>query len=153
VNTAPLLTLTFGELPGEIELPPAACGVDIFDTAALWLTSQLQAHASRPIVYVRGPNQLALCATPGRSEAATLDFGEAFRVTYTDRDYLIPADRLRIGGAATLPRAGDLIREEIAGELHEFEVMAEAGIPPWRYSDPHHRLLRIHTKQIAGLSV
>jgi hypothetical protein len=120
------------------------------DTAALWLAAQLQAHASRPVVYVRGATQLSLCATPGRSEVATEDFGAAFRITYTDRDYLIPADRLRIGGSPTLPQAGDTIRETIAGELHEFEVMADPGLPPWRYSDPHHRLLRVHTKQIAG---
>ena len=34
------------------------------------------------------------------------------------------------------------------GKVYIYEVNAPGSEPPWRWSDPHRRLLRIHTKQI-----
>ena len=62
------------------------------------------------------------------------------------RDFLVLAADLVLAGKAELPRAGDRIRETDGGQIFLYEVMAPGGEPPWRYSDPYRRALRIHTK-------
>jgi hypothetical protein len=64
-----------------------------------------------------------------------------------ERDYLIAADDLVLGGAATLPERGDQIDETIDGATVTFEVLPLAGEAHWRYSDPFRTLLRVHTRQ------
>jgi hypothetical protein len=58
-----------------------------------------------------------------------------------------PAD-LVIAGSQVLPERGDTIRETQNGNVYIYEVMAPGSEPHWRWSDPHRKLLRIHTKQI-----
>jgi hypothetical protein len=149
MNFAPLTTLALSEyLPTAVEPPPLECGTDVMADAALWLADQLHAHTSRPVTYCRGATEVALCATVGRSAATQEDIYGALRVIYTDRDYLIPASQLLIEGVATLPMEGDRIKEDLDGAIVEFAVVASEGEPAWRYSDPHGRMLRIHTKEI-----
>lgn len=63
------------------------------------------------------------------------------------RDYLITTADLMLDGSATLPQRGDCIRETQGSLVFVYEVMAPGNEPPWRYSDPYRRALRIHTKQ------
>ena len=64
------------------------------------------------------------------------------------RDYIVEATRLVLGGAVTLPRKGDRIREADGAKAYVYEVMAPGSEPCWRYSDLERRALRIHTKLV-----
>lgn len=130
------------------EPEPAVCGNDVMARGMAWLTGQLQAHASQPVVYQRGNAKVALCATFGR-KLLKLDDGEGgIRMEWTDRDFLIPAASLVIGGGAVLPKRGDLVRVAAGAEVLVYEVGAPGGEPPWTWSDPFRRMLRIHAKQV-----
>jgi hypothetical protein len=88
-------------------------------------------------------------ATIGRTLLKLDDGYGGVRMEWTDRDFLIHAADLILGGEPTLPARGDLIRETDSGVTYVYEVMAPGNEPPWRWSDVYRQVLRIHTKQIA----
>ncbi len=136
--------------PAAATLPqPGSCGNDLMAAGAAWITGQLQAHASRPVVYVRGTAGIAVCASIGRTLLKLDDGDGGIRMEWTDRDFLIPTAKLILGGVKVTPERGDLIRERHNGILSTFEVLAPGGEPPWRWSDPHRNLLRIHAKLVS----
>lgn len=69
-------------------------------------------------------------------------------MVYTDRDFIVAAEDLVFSGQTILPQRGDKIREMRGTQTFIYEVSAPAGEPEWRWSDPHNKLLRIHTKLI-----
>ncbi len=121
---------------------------DLLDDGLAWLAEKLQAHASRPVVYRRGADEVTVQAIVGRTLLKLSDGYGGVRMEWTDRDFLIAAEDLILAGQKTLPQRGDQIRETTGGKTLVYEVLAPAGEPEWRWSDPHRRLLRIHTKQI-----
>ena len=70
------------------------------------------------------------------------------RMEWTDRDYLISAAKLVLGGVQVEPQAGDQIRETVGDAVHVYEALAPGGEPAWRWSDPHRRMLRVHAKHV-----
>jgi len=85
----------------------------------------------------------------GRGSGLKLDDGYGgVRMEWTDRDFLIAPEDLILGGQKSLPERGDQIRETVGTQTFVYEVLAPAGEPEWRWSDPHRKLLRIHTKQV-----
>jgi len=122
--------------------------LNLLHKGAAWLGEQRHAHLSRPVVYCRGSICLTLKATVGHTEFEQSDQYGTLRRTQS-RDYLIRAEDLVIAGAQVLPQAGDRILETQTPVVYIHEVMAPGGEPPWRYSDPYRRTLRIHTKHIA----
>lgn len=120
---------------------------NLLDQGAAWLADQLKTHASTEVVYQRGANQVAVQATIGKTEFE-VDDGAGIIQRVQSRDYLIQAADLQLGGLATLPRAGDRIRERVGEKTFVYEVLAPGNEPPYRYSDPFRKLLRIHTKHV-----
>jgi hypothetical protein len=121
---------------------------DLLQTGSDWLADQLKTHASRPLVYRRGAQQVAVQATVGRTLLKLDDGFGSVRMEWTDRDFLIHAADLVLGGSATLPERGDVIRETQGTTTFVYEVMAPGKEPPWRWSDVFRKVLRIHTKQV-----
>lgn len=121
---------------------------DLLETANQWLAAKLKAHASRPVIYRRGTDEVTVQAIVGRTLLKLSDGYGGVRMEWTDRDFLIAAEDLILGGQKTLPQRGDQIRETAGGKTLVYEVLAPGGEPEWRWSDPHRRLVRIHTKQI-----
>ncbi|MFH1022122.1 MAG: hypothetical protein V1809_01895 [Planctomycetota bacterium] len=121
---------------------------DLLKQGSRWLEGMRVAHASRPVVYVRGADSVEVSATIGRT-IFSLDQGYSVIERVETRDYLVLAADLVIGGVATLPRAGDRIREVEGNKAYVYEVMAPGNEPCWRYSDPYRKTLRIHTKHVA----
>jgi hypothetical protein len=121
---------------------------DLLQTGSDWLADQLKAHASRPVVYHRGTQQVTVQATVGRTLLKLDDGYGGVRMEWTDRDFLIHAADLVLGGSPTLPERGDLIRETQGAKTFIYEVMAPGKEPPWRWSDVFRKVLRIHTKQV-----
>jgi hypothetical protein len=121
---------------------------DLLETGSDWLADQLKTHASRQVVYGRGVEQVTVQATIGRTLLKLDDGFGGVRMEWTDRDFLIHAADLVLGGSATLPERGDQIRETVGTQTFVYEVMAPGREPPWRWSDPYRKVLRIHAKQI-----
>lgn len=122
---------------------------DLLETGQQWLADQLKTHASRSVVYVRGIEQVVVPATIGRTLLKLDDGYGGVRMEWTDRDFLISAADLLLAGNAATPERGDRIRETVGAQILVFEVMAPGKEPPWRWSDPFRKMLRIHTKHVA----
>jgi hypothetical protein len=113
-----------------------------------WLANQLKVHASSEVTYQRGVNQVQVQAMIGRTLLKLEDGYGGVHMEWTDRDFLIATADLILAGSPVLPERGDIIRETENGTTYLYEVMAPGNEPPWRWSDPHRQLFRIHTKQI-----
>lgn len=116
--------------------------MDLLRDGLDWLDRQRERFLARSIRYRRGALEAVLLATIGRT-IFRLDIGIGVTERIEARDYLISASRFAGFG---LPERGDRISEEADGKRHLYEVLAPGGEPPWRWSDPHRRCLRIHTK-------
>jgi hypothetical protein len=121
---------------------------DMLQSGQEWLADQLKQHASRPVVYGRGIEQVSVQATIGRTVLKLDDGYGGVRMEWTDRDFLIQTADMILGAALVTPERGDLIRQTVGANTSVYEVMAYGGEPPWRFSDPFGKLLRIHTKFI-----
>ena len=120
---------------------------DLLRTGSDWLEAQRTEHMTRSVVYERGDSNVEVPATIGRT-LFEVDDGLGVLVRTESRDYLILAEHLVLDGQPTLPQRGDRVRETEAGQTVVYEVMAPGKEPPWRYSDPYRKTLRIHTKQV-----
>ncbi len=121
---------------------------DLLDRGAAFLDAQRHQHLSRSVLYRRGTDEKEVQATVGKTEFEQADdAGLIHRVE--SRDFLVRTADLDLGAGPILPRAGDQVRETVGMSVFVYEVNAPGGQPPWRYSDPYRRVLRIHTKHIA----
>jgi hypothetical protein len=121
---------------------------DLLETGMGWLAGQLKANASRPVTYKRGADSVVVQATLGSQLLKTSDRLGNTKVERTDRDFLILAADLVLNGNQTTPASGDVIEVTFGAVTQKFEVMAIGSEAPWRYSDPHQLMLRIHTKYV-----
>ena len=120
---------------------------DLLDRGAAFLDVQRHQHLSRPVLYRRGTDEKDVQATIGKTEFEQADdAGLIHRVE--SRDFLVRTGDLDLGAGPILPRAGDQVRETVGTTVFVYEVNAPGGQPPFRYSDPYRRVLRIHTKHI-----
>ena len=122
---------------------------DLLRDGQAWLADQLNEHVAANIVYRRGGEEVAVRATIGRTLLKLEDVHGGVRMVWTDRDFLVRAADLALGGSPAQPQRGDQIREIVGVETLVYEVLAPGDEPPWRWADPHRQMLRIHTKQIA----
>ena len=121
---------------------------DLIDRGAAFLDAQRHQHLSHPVLYRRGTDEKEVQATIGKTEFEQADdAGLIHRVE--SRDFLVRTAELDLGAGPILPRAGDQVRETVGLSVFVYEVNAPGGQPPFRYSDPYRRVLRIHTKHIA----
>ena len=123
---------------------------DLLDRGAAFLDAQRHQHLSRPVLYRRGADEKEIQATIGTTEFEQVDDvgGAGLIHRVESRDFLVRTADLDLGAGPILPRAGDQVRETVGTSVFVYEVNAPGGQPPWRYSDPYRRVLRIHTKHI-----
>jgi hypothetical protein len=120
---------------------------DLLEQGAAFLDDQRHRHMSRTVVYQRGVETKEVLATIGKTEFEQADDAGLIHRTES-RDFLIRTADLDLGSGPMLPRAGDQIREAVGVTVLVYEVNAPGGQPPFRYSDPYRKALRIHTKHI-----
>jgi len=119
----------------------------LFAKARDWLPGKVREAAGVGITYARGAESIGITATVGRTVFSSLAEG-APRVEFGERDYLILAADLVIGGGTSEPAIGDRITETIDGSDVVFEVVTpETGEPAWRWSDPQRTVWRVHVKR------
>lgn len=122
---------------------------DLLEQGAAFLDDQRHRHMSRPVVYRRGADAKEVQATIGRTEFEQAD--EAGLIHRTEsRDFLIRAADLDLGAGPIQPKAGDQVREQVGTQVLVYEVNAPGGQPPWRYSDPYRKVMRVHTKFVGA---
>jgi hypothetical protein len=134
----------------SVPTEPAECGINVLDAAEAWLANMLQAHASVPVVYRRGDDQIALCATFGRTLLNLTDEAGGVKVEKTDRDFIIPVASLEISGVPFLPRRDDEIVHDDGTNVHTFKALPYAPDEPlWTWHGANRKMVRVRTKRIA----
>lgn len=113
--------------------------MSILDAALAHLADQMRTHLSVPITYSRDGASITCQATRGSTPYEATDAEGIIHRTVA-RDYLIHVEQYPF---TDLPKSGDLIHD--AGE--DYVVHSMIGSQPYRFSDPHRRILRVHTKK------
>ena len=121
---------------------------DLVERGQQFLDDQRHAHMTRTVTYERGSDSVELQATIGETvfEQAD-DYGVIHKIE--SRDFIIRTGDLVLDSVQTLPTTGDRVRETDVDTEFVYEVMAPGQEPPFRYSDPYRKALRIHTKRIS----
>jgi hypothetical protein len=70
------------------------------------------------------------------------------RVEWSDRDYLIPRNKLLISSVLVEPARGDYILETLPSGTYKFELYAPNDEQVWRWSEPEQVTYRIHTRKV-----
>jgi len=124
----------------------------LFSRGTDFLDRSLKQVGQVQITYSRGVQSAVIAACVGRTAFAQAapagTSGPAPAIIWGDRDYLVLAADLVLGGSAVEPQRGDRITETIAGTARTFEVLAPPGEPAWRYSDAGRTTYRIHAKEV-----
>ena len=121
---------------------------DMLAAGLAWLTQQLTEFASQTVVYARGANQVSVPATFGAKLLKLQGPDGGIRMQWTDMDFLIASAYLNFNGQPIIPQRGDFIYITQPPVVQCFEVLPYLDEAPWRWSDPHRTMLRIHTKHV-----
>ncbi len=120
---------------------------DLLEQGVSWLDGMRETHLSRAVTYQRGVESIDLAATSGSTTYEVADEAGVI-VQAKATDFIVSAEALVLGGAATKPQVGDRIRLPSATKVLIFEVLDLGGAGHYRPSDPHGKMLRIHAKQV-----
>ncbi|MCC6910058.1 MAG: hypothetical protein IT430_19155 [Phycisphaerales bacterium] len=121
---------------------------DLLEQGMSFLDRKRYEHMTRTVTYQRGNSSVELQATLGQTNFEQSDeYGIVQKVE--SHDFLIRTGDLVLDGETVLPKAGDLIRDTAGANVFVCEVSAPGNEPPFRYSDPYRKALRIHTKHVA----
>lgn len=109
----------------------------------------LKKSAGVTVTIRRGALSGTATAIKGQSEHEQVDDTGAIVEQVRLLDWLIAPAEYMLGGEAVEPKAQDLIEEVSGGVTYTYKVLSPiAGQEPWRYTDPHKTLLRVHSKLV-----
>ena len=117
---------------------------DLLDVGFSWLERQRRRFLSQDVLYRRGAVVVTVPATVGKTTFEVVTAGGVLE-RIESRDFLISASDLAV---LDPPQRGDRIIEIRGNQTHTYEVLAPGREPHWRWSDPGHRCLRIHSKYL-----
>ena len=121
---------------------------DLLEQGMTFLDRKRHEHMTRTVVYERGASSVEVQATLGETTFEQADdFGIVQKIE--SRDFLVRTADLVLDDQPALPKSGDRIRDTEGEQVFIYEVSAPGSEPPFRYSDPYRKALRIHTKHIA----
>lgn len=119
---------------------------DMLDSGLQWMHGQRHAHMTQAVTYARGESTVDIQATMGAVTFVETDDDGGIIGQIESREFIIRAADLVLDSTVTLPRAGDTITHNDGSTSRVFRVTSPGGEPPFKYSDPLQRTLRIHTK-------
>lgn len=119
--------------------------VNILEEASQWLCGQIDEHASNSVLYRRGSLTVPVVAGKARSTYELVD-ANGMIVNVEAHDFLITADNLVLDGVKCTPEVGDQVIEIVDGAMHSYEVMIFGTEKQYRFCDPYHNKLRVHTR-------
>lgn len=111
------------------------------------LKQRMQDSVGKTVVYHRANASTNVVLWLGGTAFRITDQGNS-RLIWSDRDYLIPVENLKINNVLVTPEYGDWIEEIIDGVTFAYELSAPQGEQAWRYADHEHKIYRLHTKQM-----
>lgn len=117
---------------------------DLLEQSSQWLADMHRTFRARTVTYGRGEQTAEITATVGKT-LFRVDKGYGLFEHTESRDYLVAVEDFTEFGE---PERGDQVRDVLNGQTEIFEVMAPGEEPHFRWSDPYHRMLRIHTKHV-----
>jgi hypothetical protein len=117
---------------------------DMLADGVAWLAGQLKTAAGRVVTYQRGGDSVDVTATIGRSQFESANQSGVTEV-WESRDYIIQKVDLPFGD----PQRGDVLLEEVNGDVFTYEVSAPRGIPVVHY-DAFRYMARVHSKLTEG---
>lgn len=117
------------------------------ETGLAWLTAQRREHMARTVTYMRGDVAVDVVATLGRSVFTQHDSGRGAAIRSYSRDFIVSASDLVLDGEQTMPRPGDVIKDQRDGELRVFTVSPFGGEPCYRFTSASESVVRIHTRR------
>jgi hypothetical protein len=124
---------------------------DLLEQGMTFLDEKRHEHMTRTVVYERGGvggSSVEVQATLGETTFEQADdFGIVQKIE--SRDFIVRTVDLVLDDQAALPKSGDRFRDMDGEHVFIYEVSAPGSEPPFRYSDPYRKALRIHTKHIA----
>lgn len=114
-----------------------------------WLADRENAADGVEITYTRdGETPVTLTAVLGQDRDALID-GDGPSIRVEALDVLIKPADLIIAGSPTEPIAGDEIAfTDANGNDRTVRVSVRDGDDVWRWADPHHTRMRIHTVEV-----
>jgi hypothetical protein len=118
---------------------------NLLEQASKWLSGKIDEHASNSVLYRRGSLTVPVAAGKARSTYELTD-SSGMLVEVEAHDFLITAENLVLDEVKCLPEVGDRIVETVDGEIHAYEVMIFGTEKQYRFCDPYHHKLRVHTK-------
>ncbi len=122
---------------------------DMLQSGIVALGQWLKDFAAQPITYSRGAESVDLLASYGAKLLKIDDGAGGIRMEWTDMDFVIPAADFHFPYGDTIePQRGDLVHMTIEGQVQSFEVLPFGSEPCWRWCDPYHVNIRVHTKHI-----
>jgi len=123
---------------------------DLFSTAAEWIADVMaDSGMSGTVTYARGEDTVDVAATKGET-LFEIDTGGAAIQTYHALDFIVRTSELVFDGEAVTPESGDTITETDGDVTRTFRVSVPGSEQCFRYTDPHRKGIRIHTKEIAS---
>lgn len=111
--------------------------------AEAWLDATLAASDGETVTYSRGIPNVSLTAVLGATPTG-FDLGNGILQTWQTQDFLIAETDLELSGHEVKPAVGD----EVTSDGVVFRVCNATDGRCWRFTDPHRRTLRIHTKEV-----
>ena len=116
-------------------------------TAAAWLASMRQQHASDQVTYRRGAEAVALLASPAPITYEIEQAGGA--VIQAQRwDWVVRREDMVFGGAATDPAEGDRIEQTVGSSKRIFELMPAGTEAHAEVLDPDASYWLVHSKLV-----
>jgi hypothetical protein len=117
---------------------------------AAWLAGQLQQHASRPAMYLRGGIVIALVpATVAKNTYQVTDIETGVVTNVIAFDFTIRRKMLKTAAGTQIePREGDQIRITLNSTPMTYEVLPVADRQCWEWADTSGIMITVHTKEV-----
>lgn len=114
--------------------------------ASEWMHDTLDGDDAETVSLTRGGSTTTGVAARVGSTPFEVDEGDGMAISVESIDWLLAASAYRIGGSATLPAPGDLIRRTLDAVVYVYEVLPIGGETCYRFSDRRRSRLRVHSK-------
>lgn len=108
-----------------------------------WLADQMKTHAGVSVTVIRGASETELTAVVTSQEYEVTD-GNGFPIKVLSRDYTFTTSELPFEF-----RPGDVVREEISGDTHDYAAMLLGDKPCWEWQDSNGVMTVVHSKQVS----
>lgn len=120
---------------------------NLLETGCDWLLDQREAHLATTVEYRRGVDVVDVSATLGSTRYEIAD-DNGVTVEALSVDFIVTAAALILDGNVVTPEVGDQIRVTRGSTVFVHEVLDLGAAGHYQPSDPFHKTLRVHAKEI-----